>query len=381
MNFEYTQKQMELQDEIAHFVKHSINTLSFIKEKRPFNADEWKKTGKIKIHGLPIPIEYGGRGLDALSTAIALEELSYHSEDGGLPFAIAAQMLSCLIPIWKNGSDFQKNEFLPKLCDGSFIIANSITEQETGSDIYGMKSTARQEGNDFIIQAQKSLITNAPLANWSLLYVATNPEKRYFGGISAFLINHNLSGVNSNLALKKLGLESVQMGNQSFENVKVSNKDLLGKLGAGGPIFQSSMEWERACLGAVHLGRMKKILDFLIDFVKNRNVGGNPISKHQSISHKIADMKVKIETSKLILYKAAYSLDSNKETGITASIAKLYISEAYRSMCYDAFSIMGGSAYLSGSFIENYIKDSLSSTIYSGTSEIQRNIISGYLKI
>lgn len=381
MNFEYTKVQLELQDEISHIVKHTINKMEFIDKKRPFNLEEWKEVGKFKIQGLPIPVEFGGRGFDALSSTIALEELSYHCEDGGLPFAIAAQMLSCLIPIWKNGSDSQKNEFLPKLCDGSYIISNSITEQETGSDIYGMKSTARQEGNDFIIQAQKTLITNAPLAGWSLLYVATNPEKRYFGGISAFIINHNLSGVNSNLALKKIGLETVQMGNQSFDNVKVSEKDLLGKLGAGGPIFQSSMEWERACLGAVHLGRMNKILDFLIHFVKNRNVGGNPISKYQSISHKIADMKVKIETSRLMLYKAASCLDSNKEIGITASMAKLYISEAYRTMCYDAFSIMGGSAYLSGSFIDNYIKDSLSSTIYSGTSEIQRNIISGYLKI
>jgi alkylation response protein AidB-like acyl-CoA dehydrogenase len=381
MNFEYTKAQLELQDEISHFVKHSINKLGFIDEKRPFNAEEWKEVGKIKIQGLPIPEEFGGRGVNALSTAIALEELSYHCEDGGLPFAIAAQMLSCLIPIWKFGSETQKGELLPKLCDGSSMIANSITESEVGSDIYGMKSIAKQVGDYFIINAQKTLITNAPIANWSLIYVATDSEKRYFGGISAFLINHNLGGVNSNQNLKKIGLESVQMGNQNFDNVRVSEKDLLGKLGAGGPIFQYSMEWERACLGAVHLGRMKKILDFLIQFVKNRNVGGNPIGKYQSIAHKIADMKVKIETSRLILYKAASHIDLNKETGISASIAKLYISEAYRQMCYDAFSVMGGSAYLSGSFIENYLKDSLSSTIYSGTSEIQRNIISKYLKI
>lgn len=381
MNFEYTQAQLDLQDEISHFVKHTINKLKFIEEKRPFNAEEWKEVGKIKIQGLPIPVEFGGRGFDALSSTIALEELSYQCEDGGLPFAIAAQMLSCLIPIWKFGSESQKSELLPKLCDGAYIMANSITELEVGSDIYGMKSTAKQEGDHFIIQAQKAMITNAPVANWSLVYVATDSAKRYFGGISAFLIDHNLSGVNSNQNLKKIGLESVQMGNQNFDNVKVSEKDLLGKMGAGGPIFQYSMEWERACLGAVHLGRMKKILDFSIYFVKNRSVGGNPIGKYQSIAHKIADMKVKIETSRLILYNAASNLDLNKETGLSASIAKLYISEAYRQMCYDAFSIMGGSAYLSGSFIENYLKDSLSSTIYSGTSEIQRNIISRYLKI
>ena len=194
-------------------------------------------------------------------------------------------------------------------------------------------------------------------------------------------MENNTRGVDSKTILEKIGLESVQMGQQSFKNVEIPERNRLGKEGAGGAIFQVSMDWERACLGAVHVGLMQKILEKTIEYVKTRKVGGKYISENQVVSHKIADMALKVHSSRLMLYEAAWSMDNKKSPGLSASFGKLYISESLQQICREAFSLMGGQAYLKGSFIEKYLRDSLSATIYSGTSDIQRNIISSYLRI
>nr|MBS0037064.1 acyl-CoA/acyl-ACP dehydrogenase [Saprospiraceae bacterium] len=381
MNFDYTDQQQELIREIADFTQNKINLLDFIESEIPFNRSEWKVCGEIALHALPIPKEYGGRGLDAITTAVGLEELGYRCKDGGLPFAIAAQMLSCLVPIWKYGSNKQKKELLPPLSKGELLMANSITEADAGSDVYNLSSTAVEKENHYLLNGEKTMITNAPIADLSLVYMATDTQKKYFGGISAFLVNHGQPGVSSTEVLEKMGLESVQMGRQKYENVKINKDEILGKSGSGGPVFQSSMEWERACLSAVHVGMMRKILDFTVNFVKSRRVGDRYIGKYQAIAHKIADMEVATHACRMMLYEAAWKLDHKKRPGLSASRSKLFISEAFQKLCYDAFSIMGGSGYLKGSFIESYLRDSLSATVYSGTSNIQKNIIASYLKI
>lgn len=381
MNFKYSDEQIDIIREIGDFTTQRINKLDYIQRGDPFSRIDWEVCGEVLLHGLPIPAEFGGRGLDALSTAMALEELSYRSEDNGLPFAIAAQMLSCIVPVYQAGNDDQKNELLPRLCDGSRIMANSITEESTGSDVYRMASRAEDKGDHFILNAEKTMITNAPLADISLVYVNTAAEKGYFGGTTAFLIDHSTGGVQSDEVLEKIGLESVQMGRQYYRSVRLDSNHILGQKGGGGPLFQLSMEWERACLGAVHVGSMKKILEYIMDFVKKRKVGGQYIGKYQAIAHKVAEMKVNLHTSRLLLYQAAWNLDNGNNPGLTASMAKLKISEAYQKMCRDAFTILGGRAYLKGNFIEKHLRDSLSATVYSGTSEIQKNIIASYLKI
>ncbi|TVQ43172.1 MAG: acyl-CoA dehydrogenase [Saprospirales bacterium] len=383
MDFNISKEQEKIISEIKVFSNEVINKLDYqIAGLSPFSKEDWRRCGEIKLHGLPIPEEFGGRGLDAVSTALALEELGYSCIDAGLPFAIAAQMLSCLVPIWKFGNNEQKEELLPHLCRGEKLLANSITEKDSGSDVYNMAGRAEKiDDNIFQLNAEKTMITNAPIADGSLLYLATQAEKGYFGGISAFIVDHNLSGAESEEVIEKIGLESVQMGKQQFKNVRIDKNKILGQEGSGGPIFALSMDWERACLGAVHVGLMRKILEFCINFVKKRKVGNTYISKHQAVSHKIANMKVSLHISRLALYQAAWSLDNQSRPGLSASISKLYISESLEQVCRDAFHIMGGAAYLKGSFIETYLRDSLSATIYSGTSDIQRNIIAKNLGI
>lgn len=382
MDFNYTNRHREIKKKVRSFTLEVINQMDFVKEDNlQFTKEDWRVCGEAGLHGMPIPAEYGGESCDALTTVIALEELGYSCIDTGLPFAIAAQMLSCLVPIWKFGTEEQKKSLLPKLCKGELLIANSITEKNSGSDVYNMNTTAiKDEDGDYVLNGEKTMITNAPLSDMSLVYAVTQADKGYFGGITAFLADHQTEGLESSEELKKIGLESVKMGRQKYLNVKKSADAILGREGSGGPIFSLSMDWERACLGAIHVGLMKKILEFCIDFVKNRKVGNQYINKHQAITHQIANMKVRLHTSRLCIYEAAWSLENRSKSRINSSISKLYISEALEKTCFDAFKIMGGAAYLKGSFIESYLRDSLSATIYSGTSEIQRNIIYGSLK-
>lgn len=382
MDFKYTPEQEQLRTEIHDFSTRVLNNRTFVNNSpRYFTREDWELCGEAGILGLPVEKKFGGGGYDTVTTAIGLESLGYACDDAGLPFAIAAQMLSCMVPLAKFGSLEQKEKYLPEVCRGRLIVANSITEENTGSDVYRMESRARADGDIYILTGSKTLITNAPLADLSLVYMATNPKKGYFGGISAFLVDNSTEGVESDKILEKIGLESVMMGRQYFEEVKISKDQLLGNEGAGGPIFQVSMDWERACLGAIHVGLMQKIVEKTIEYSKKRKVGGIYISKNQAVAHKIAEMHLRLHSSRLMLYEAAWSLDHKKSPGISASMGKLYISEALQKTCWDAFSLMGGQAYLKGSFIEKYLRDSLSATIYSGTSDIQRNIISSYLGI
>jgi alkylation response protein AidB-like acyl-CoA dehydrogenase len=382
MNFSLTEQQQQRIRETEGFVLNSLNPLPFIQEKTgAFSREDWAVCAKGGLHGLSIPEKYGGSGGDALSTVLVLESLGEHCEDAGIPFAIAAQLLSCTIPLLKFGNEQQKEELLPLICQGKKIVANSITEAATGSDVYNMQARAVEQEDHFLVNAEKTYITNAPMADMSLLYAKTNAEKGYFGGVTAFLVDHGLAGVDSSVELQKMGLETVKMGQQSFASVKIPKTHLLGKMGAGGPIFQFSMEWERGCLGAIHVGLMQKVLKETLRFSKERKVGGQYLHKNQVIAHRIADMQLNVHTARMLLYEAAWSLENKKSPGLSTSMAKLYISEALQKVCKEAFQIMGGKAYLKDSFIERYLRDALSATIYSGTSDIQRSIISSFLGI
>lgn len=348
-------------------------------EEAPFDRGKWKQLGELGVHGWPIPEKYGGSGWDASHICRGLEVLGEYCEDGGLAFAVAAQMLSCTIPIVKYGSSEQKEKLLPGICSGDIIIANSITEPESGSDVYDMDSRAiLDEKGNYHLNGEKIMITSGPIADYHLVYMATDHEKGYFGGITAFLVDNSLDGVNAEVTLSKMGLDTAQMGQQFFNNVCVSEDYILGEVGGGGPIFNKSMEWERGLLGAIHIGTMGRILNQIIKYTKARKVGGQSISKYQSIAHKLSDMKVRYETGKLLLYAASESMDTS-DAGMMSSIAKLQVSESLQASCLDALQIMGGRGYLKDSPFERYVRDALSATIYSGTSEVQRSIIARYL--
>lgn len=380
MDFNLSEEQQSLREEIIRFARNELNNGVIERDRAQlFPRDLWLKCGEMGLQGLPVPREFGGVELDPLSTAIALEALGYGCEDGGLVFAICAHLLACVVPVWKHGSPAQKERYLPGMCNGSLIAVNGTTETASGSDVYSMTTTARREGNQFVLNGAKTFSSNGPEADLALIYAATDKDKGYRGGISAFLVEKGTAGFRNGQRFEKMGLRTCSIGELLLEEVRVSEGALLGDLGTGALIFSESMAWERICLVASHVGTMARLLDQAVEYARTRKTAGQPIGKLQAISHRIADMKVRLEASRLLVYKAAAQIGETWEIDREAAIAKLHTSEALVKTAMDTMQILGGYGFMVDYGVERALRDAMASTIYSGTSEVQRNIIARWL--
>jgi alkylation response protein AidB-like acyl-CoA dehydrogenase len=380
MDLNITDEQKKIQEDIITFCKKELNTKDGSKPKG-FSRDLWTKCAHKKLTALPIDIKYGGAGLDGISTILALEAFGYGCEDGGLSFSVAAHLLATNLPIWKFGSESQKQQLVTALSNGSKIGANAITEHASGSDVFTMNTEAILKNEHYIINGNKTYISNGKNADIILLYAVTNKDKGYYGGITPFLIHSNEVGFNVEKDFEKMGLESCDMSELTFKNVKLDSNNILNEVGSGATIFNYSMEWERIGMSAIHIGIMQRIIEQTIEFTKNRQAQGELLSKKQAISHKIAEMKVRLEAGRMLTYKAALGLDKNKNNAIHASIAKLFVSESYIKTATDCVQIFGAAGYLKSNPIESVLRDSFASTLYSGTTEIQKNIIASILEL
>jgi alkylation response protein AidB-like acyl-CoA dehydrogenase len=380
MEFSYTPEQDDLRKTITNFAKKELNKNIVERDRNQvFPHDLWLKCGEMGFQGLPVDEKYGGLGLNPLSTAMALEALSYGCEDGGLVFSICAHLLACVIPIWKYGTEEQKQKYLPGLCSGKLIAVNGMTEPASGSDAFSMSTRARREADGFIITGRKTFSSNGPIADIAVLYAVTDAEKAYYGGITAFVIEKNTPGFHDGQEFEKMGLRTSKIGELVLDEVYVSNDGVLGGLGAGPTIFSVSMDWERICIGASHVGTQQRILEKSMEYARTREASGKKIGSYQAISHKIADMKVRLEASRLLAYKSAWELDKVRSATMDASITKIFVSEALVKSTIDALQIFGGYGFMTEYEVERAVRDALGSTLYSGTSEIQRNIIARWL--
>ncbi|OGO23640.1 MAG: acyl-CoA dehydrogenase [Chloroflexi bacterium RBG_16_50_9] len=379
MDFSWNDEQIALKNTIIEFSKKELNHGMVQRDKKgEFSWASWKKCAELGILGLPVPEEYGGSNADILTIILAMEGLGYGCKDSGLIFAINTQMWSCEEPILKFGSEPQKRKYLPRLCAGELVGGHGMTEPDSGSDAFSLQTRAARDKDKYILNGSKMFITNAPIADVLIVFALTDKTKGW-GGISAFLVEKGTPGFSVSRELDKMGLKTSPVGELAFEDCEVPAENILGKEGMGMAIFNSEMEWERSCLFASHLGVMERQLETCINYAKERRQFGQPIGKFQSISNKIADMKARIELSRLILYKIGW-LKSRGEKGLLeAAIAKLYVSESFVKSSLDAIQIHGGYGYMTDFEVERDLRDSVASTIYSGTSEIQRNTISRWL--
>lgn len=380
IDFGYTEDQLNLKKEIIRFAKKELNNNVIERDRQQtFSRDLWQKCGEMGLQGLPVPEEYGGLGLNAVSTAIALEGLGYGCEDGGLVFSICAHLLACVIPVWKYANEEQKQKYLPRLCDGSIIAVNGMTEPSSGSDAFNMSTKALPDKDGFRITGTKTFSSNGPVADLAILYAMSDVDKGYYGGISVFLIERDTPGYIPGQKFEKMGLRTSPIGEIVLDNAFVPAKAVLGGLGAGPTIFAYSMDWERICIAAAHIGTMERLLEKAIKYSKTRKASGNKISSYQAISHKIVDMKIRIETSRNLVYKAAWLLDKGKHVTMDASITKVYVSEALIKCAMDTVQIFGGYGFTTEYEVERILRDSMAGTIYSGANEVQRNIIARWL--
>jgi hypothetical protein len=344
-----------------------------------FSFEEWHKCGGMRLQGLPVPEELGGAGLDPMSTAIALEALGYGCRDGGLVFAICAHLLACVVPVWKYGNADQHARYLADLCSGAKIAVNGMTEPGTGSDAFAMKTRAVPKGSGFVINGAKTFSSNGPVADIAVVYASTDQGKGYHGGVTAFLIEKGTEGFRSGQTFRKMGLHSCPIGELILEDVFVSESAVLGRVGQGAAIFSESMDWERACLVACHIGTMEWLMERAIEYARTRKQSGQTISKFQAVSHRIVDTKVRLEAGRYLTYKAAAGLARPRTASMDASIAKLFVSESLLTSAIDTLRVFGGYGLMSEYGIERIVRDSVAGTIYSGTSDIQRNIIARWL--
>jgi hypothetical protein len=377
LDFAWNDDQLALRREIIRFAQNELNDNMIDRDRcEQFSWDHWKKCAQMGIQGLPVPQEYGGSGADTLTTVCALEALGYGCRDNGLLFSINAHMWTTEIPLMGFGTEEQKRRYLPKLISGEWIGLHAMTEPMSGSDAYALKTRAERTGDRYVLNGTKTFITNAQDAHLFVIFANLDPTKGG-NGVSAFLVERDTPGLSVGQKLHKMGLRTSPMAEVALVDCEIPVENLLGKEFGGQAIFTTSMEWERTCILASHLGMMQRLLERSVKYARERNQFGQPIGKFAAISNKIAEMEVRLETGRLILYKAAWLKSQGKHPLRESSIAKLYVSEAAVQSCLDAIQIFGGYGYMTEYEIERELRDAISSKIYSGTSEIQKVIIAG----
>jgi alkylation response protein AidB-like acyl-CoA dehydrogenase len=378
LDFAWTDEQRDFRNEVIRFAKSELDPNVVDRDlNEEFDWEGWRKCAKFGIQGLPISQEYGGGEADILTTAGALEALGYGCRDNGLIFSINAHMWSSEIPIATFGTPEQKKKYLPKLVSGEWVGVHAMTEPGSGSDAYAMRTRAEKRGHCWVINGSKTFITNAQYAEMVIVFANVDPE-RGPNGITGFIVDKGTPGFTISKKLHKMGLRTSPMAELAFVDCEVPEENILGKIGGGPAIFTASMEWERICILASHLGAMQRMLEISIKYAKERTQFGQPIGQFPAIANKIAEMDIRLETARLVLYRAAWLKSQGRHPLREAAIAKSYVSDACIQTALDAIQIHGGYGYMTEYQIERELRDAISGKIYSGTSEIQKKIIAGY---
>jgi alkylation response protein AidB-like acyl-CoA dehydrogenase len=378
LDFAWNEEQAAFRKEVLRFAREELKDDVIARDhNEEFSRPLWEKCAKFGIQGLPIPVEYGGGGADILTTVCALEALGYGCHDNGLLFSINAHMWSSEIPIWNFGTEEQKRKYLPGLVSGGLGL-HAMTEPGSGSDAYSLKTRAERKGDRYILNGSKTFSSNAPNADVTIVFANLDPS-RGPNGVTAFLVDKGTPGFTVGRKLHKMGLRTSPMAELALQDCEIPVENLLGKEFGGQAVFTSSMEWERICILASHLGAMQRIMETCVKYARERKQFGEPIGKFPAISNKIAEMDIRLETGRLALYKAAWMKSQGRHPLREASIAKVYVSEACVQSCLDAIQLHGGYGYMTEYELERELRDAVAGTIYSGTSEIHRVIIANML--
>jgi alkylation response protein AidB-like acyl-CoA dehydrogenase len=338
-----------------------------------FTDGLWRRLGASGLLALTVPQEQGGRGGGALDTALALEGFALGCPDMGLTFSAAAHLLACTMPIVEFGSAGLRDRYVSGLSDGRLVGANAITEEGAGSDVAGLQTCAVRDGDEYILEGDKTYVTNGPYADLILVYAVTNPTAGYLG-TTAFVVTKELAGVTRQPAFAKHGLESAAAGWVTLRDCRVPATHVLGKPGQGAIIFRRSMLWERSCLFAAYLGLMERIIAQSVEHARTRKQFGKPIGKYQAISHRLVDMRLQLESARWLVYRACWLIDQGHGSHLSSSLAKLAASEAAVSVAEGAVRIFGGSGVLREVGIGRHLWDAVPALTFSGTSEMMREV-------
>ena len=374
LSFEITEEQHALHDLVIDFAKRELAAPTDKNSGEVFFSREtWRKCAELGIQGLLVPPDYGGAGASVLTYIVAMEALGYACRDNGLLFSLNAQILSCQHPILRFGTEDQKRRYLPGLADGSLIAAHGMSEPSSGSDAFALATTARSEGDDYILNGSKTFVSNAPIADVFVVFASVDRSKGW-AGLCAFLVDRATPGLTVGQPLHKMGLRSSPMAEVFFEDCRVPANAMLGKVSSGMAIFNSGMERERSLILACAIGTMKRNLERCVQHARERKQFGQSIGKFQSVANRIVDMKLRLETARLLLYRLGWQIDQGHQVALDSALVKLYLSECFVESSQDALRVFGGYGFMSEYDVERDVRDAFGGVLYSGTSDIQRNL-------
>jgi butyryl-CoA dehydrogenase len=377
MHFALTEEQQMFQAMVRDFAEKEVAPRAAdVDEQACFPAETIRKMGELGLMALTVPVAYGGAGADTICYVIAVEEISRACASTGVIMSINNSLVCDAI--LKFGTEDQKRRLLIPLARGQKLGCFCLSEPEAGSDAANLRVTASVEADHFLLNGVKNFITNGQEADVAIVFATIDPQLRH-KGISAFLVEKETPGFHVVKVERKLGIRATSCCQLLFENCRVSRSNLLGEAGEGFKIAMIPLDGGRIGIAAQAVGIARAAFEASLQYAKARVQFGQPIASFQAIQFLLADMATKIDTARLLTYRAALLRDQGVPHGKEASMAKLYASEAAMWVSAKAVQVHGGYGYIADYPVERYFRDAKVTEIYEGTSEIQRLIIAGHL--
>ena len=377
MDFQLTEEQRMVQIMTRAFAEKELKPVaSQLDHDGVYPLDQLKKLGEMGLMGVFMPEEFGGAGMDMLSYVTALEEVSKAWASLGTIMSVNNSLVCG--PIWRFGTAAQKKRYLPLLARGEWLGCYALTEPSAGSDAGSIRTEAKRQGGAYLLNGNKVFTTNGSRAHLALVYAVTDPAQGK-QGISAFLVERNTPGFVVGKIEDKLGLRSSETAALVFEECRVPQENLLGQEGEGFKIALETLDGGRIGIAAQALGIAQGCLEESLAYSKERSQFGHPIADFQAIQWMLADMATEIDAARLLVYRAAWLHQQSKKVTREAAMAKLFASEASNRVAYKAVQIFGGYGYIKDFAVERFFRDARVTTLYEGTSEIQRLVIARHL--
>lgn len=377
MDFALSPEQESFYDTVVKFAADVVAAEAGQRDRDGrFDRAVWDACGELGLCGLPISEAHGGSGADCVTTALALEALAYGGKDAGLGLSLGAHLVIGSKPIELHGTEAQKAHYLPRLASGEWIGAFGITEPEAGSDTAALRSTGRRESDGWVLNGTKTFITNGPVCDVFTVVVRTDPQASAGAGMTAFIVDGDTPGLSVGADLDKMGNRSSPTSEMIMTDVRVPDSQRLGDEGTA--LWQVAFEcfdWERTVMLGSAIGGMDRQLADCLAYATEREAFGKPIAAYQAISHKLADMKIRLETARLALRYAAWLKDEGKPHMVEASLAKAHVAECAAASADDAIQLHGGWGYIKEFDVERAWRDAKLTSLGGGTTEIQKLVI------